>query len=70
MLLRKKDLKNILELRFIMEHQGLWYLMVYHKDEPLISEITSKLKEEVEKIKLVLKSGNKESCHREKQQTD
>ena len=60
MLLCKKDLKNILELRLIMEHQGLWYLMVYYRDEPLISEITSKLKEEVENIKLALESGNED----------
>ena len=59
MLLGKKDLINLLELRLIMEHQGLWYLMVYHNNnDKFISDIVIKLNEEVENIRIAVESGN------------
>ena len=58
MLLGKKDLKNLLELRLIMEHQGLWYLMVYNKDDAFLSDIVNKLNKEVENIIKAVESGD------------
>ncbi len=60
MLLGKKDLKNLLELRLIMEHQGLWYLMVYHNDQPLLDKTIINLKQEVLNIANALDSKNEE----------
>jgi DNA-binding FadR family transcriptional regulator len=48
MLLGKKDFKDLIELRMVLEHQGLWYLMLYHRNNKiLIDETIQKLEAEV-----------------------
>jgi DNA-binding FadR family transcriptional regulator len=48
MLLGKKDFKDLIELRMVLEHQGLWYLMLYHRDNKiLVDETIHKLEAEV-----------------------
>jgi len=59
MLLGKRDLKNLLELRLVLEHQGLWYLMEYNKeDTTLLDETVDKLRVEVQSFKKAIGSDN------------
>ncbi len=61
MLLGKKDIKNILELRLVLEHQGLWYLMVHHRDnKELRDETVGQLREEIKNIDEAMEMGNTE----------
>jgi len=42
MLLGKKDHSEILEMRIVMEQQGLWYLLNHHKEDKVLKENTIK----------------------------
>ncbi len=51
MLLGKKDFTDLIELRMVLEHQGLWYLMDYHrKDGKLLEKTISRLQNEVNEM--------------------
>ena len=59
MLLGKKDFTDLIELRLVLEHQGLWYLMDYHKkDKKLLEKTISKLKDEIEEMGAAIDSGD------------
>jgi GntR family transcriptional regulator, transcriptional repressor for pyruvate dehydrogenase complex len=61
MLLGKKDFTDLIELRLVLEHQGLWYLMDYHKDDKkLLEKTVSRLKEEIKNMDEAITSGDKE----------
>lgn len=48
MLLGKRNFKDIVELRLVLEHQGLWYLMVFNKKDKVLLETTlASLEDEV-----------------------
>jgi GntR family transcriptional regulator, transcriptional repressor for pyruvate dehydrogenase complex len=56
MLLGKKDFKDLVELRMVLEHQGLWYLTVFHKnDKHLIDETTENMEAEIERMALAIR---------------
>ena len=59
MLLGKKDLKNLLELRLVLEHQGLWYLMEYHKgNKSLLTSTVAALNQEIENLKKAIEAND------------
>ena len=59
MLLGQKDFTDLVELRLVLEHQGLWYLMAYHREDALLMERTvDALRFEVAEMEQAVKSGN------------
>jgi len=61
MLLGKKDFTDLIELRLVLEHQGLWYLLDYHKDDKkLLEKTVSELKEEIHNMDDAITSGDQE----------
>ncbi|MBI9101322.1 MAG: FadR family transcriptional regulator [Spirochaetales bacterium] len=51
MLLGHKDFSEIIEMRIVMEQQGLWYLLDYRRDDKNLKEATiKKLQLEIEKM--------------------
>lgn len=61
MLLGKKDFTDLIELRMVLEHQGLWYLMSYHKEnEKLLAETVAKLRTEVRLMEEAIITGDLE----------
>ncbi len=51
MLLGQKDFSEIIEMRIVMEQQGLWYLLEYHKDDKNLKESAiMKLRLEIDKM--------------------
>ncbi|MBL7006231.1 MAG: FadR family transcriptional regulator [Spirochaetia bacterium] len=52
MLLGKKDFTDLVELRMVLEHQGLWYLMSYHREnKQFMQETIENLRNAVEEMK-------------------
>jgi GntR family transcriptional regulator, transcriptional repressor for pyruvate dehydrogenase complex len=52
MLLGQKDFSEIIEMRIVMEQQGLWYLLQYRKtNTELINKLIKKLQYEIERMK-------------------
>lgn len=61
LLLGDKDLSELLELRMVMETQGLWYLLDYHKNDKALRETTlAKLHREIGKMKAAVAAGSVE----------
>lgn len=59
MLLGKKDFAEIIELRVLMEQQGLWYLLVNRKEDSSLREKTIHLLEkDIQKMESAIKSGS------------
>lgn len=59
MLLGKKDFTDLIELRLVLEHQGLWYLMDYYrKDEKLLKKTIDKLRNEINEMEEAIKTGD------------
>ena len=59
MLLGKKDFAEIIELRVLMEQQGLWYLLVNRKDDDILREKTiSLLEKDIQKMESAIESGS------------
>jgi GntR family transcriptional repressor for pyruvate dehydrogenase complex len=51
MLLGKKEFSDLIELRMTLEHQGLWYLMFFYKDDTELLERTlNSLEHEIEQM--------------------
>lgn len=60
-LLGDNDFYDLLEFRLIMEQQGLWYILVYHKDnQEFKDKVVAKLNSEVEKMEEALKLNDYE----------
>ncbi len=59
MLLGKKDFTDLIEFRLVLEHQGLWYLMDYHRnDKKLLHKTVERLKKEVKEMKKAIETGD------------
>ncbi len=59
MLLGQKDFSEIIEMRIVMEQQGLWYLLEYSGDDTELKEATiKKLKLEIEKMNDAVKRSD------------
>jgi len=59
MLLGQKDFTDLVELRMVLEHQGLWYLMSYHKkNSKMMQETIEKLRFEVSEMEFAIKNGD------------
>ena len=55
-LLGNNDFYDLLEFRLVMEHQGLWYIMVYHADEPEFKDrIVTQLETEVQTMRKAIR---------------
>lgn len=61
MLLGKKEFSNLIELRMSMEHQGLWYLMYFQKnDTELLDRTLAALKYEVDQMTEAISTNDME----------
>lgn len=59
MLLGKKDFTDLVELRLVLEHQGLWYLMDHYKtNKHLLTSTIDKLNQEVKNMDKAIKSSD------------
>lgn len=58
MLLGKKDFKDLIELRLVLEHQGLWYLKCFHNKASLIEKTIEQLNHEVETMASAIDANN------------
>ena len=58
MLLGKKDFKDLVELRLVLEHQGLWYLKCFHDKPGLIEDTVSQLEAEVRLMEQAIDENN------------
>lgn len=59
MLLGKKNYKDIVELRLVLENQGLWHLMVYNKeDKDLHKHTIDNLMQEITNIEEAIQDNN------------
>ncbi|MDX2477277.1 MAG: FCD domain-containing protein [Gammaproteobacteria bacterium] len=61
MLLGKKEFSNLIELRMSMEHQGLWYLMYFQKnDAELLDRTLASLDHEVAQMTEAISTNDME----------
>jgi GntR family transcriptional regulator, transcriptional repressor for pyruvate dehydrogenase complex len=61
MLLGRKDFTEIVELRIVMEQQGLWYLLVYRRDDEALRKRTLEaLEDDIADMKRAIASGSVE----------
>lgn len=62
MLLGQKDFSEIIETRVIMEQQGLWYLLDYHRDDKELRQSTiTKLRLEIDRMNKAVENNDIES---------
>lgn len=62
MLLGEKDVSEVVELRMVMETQGLWYLLDYHKNDDAMKERTVRgLEAEIDRMRSAIARGSVES---------
>jgi GntR family transcriptional repressor for pyruvate dehydrogenase complex len=61
MLLGQKDFSEIVELRMVMEQQGLWYLLVKRKDDLILKNKTiAALEKDVKDLEIAIEIGSTE----------
>ena len=61
MLLGEKDVSEVIELRMVMETQGLWYLLDYHKSDTILREKTIRgLEAEIDAMKKAIAASSEE----------
>ena len=59
MLLGRKDFSEIIELRVVMEQQGLWYLLEYHKEDKKLRDMTiNNLKSDISSMRKAIKNND------------
>jgi GntR family transcriptional repressor for pyruvate dehydrogenase complex len=59
MILGEKDISEVIELRMVMETQGLWYLLDYHRNDTALREKTIRsLDAEIGNIKNAIATGS------------
>jgi len=59
MLLGRKEFSDLIELRMTLEHQGLWYLMFYNKDDTDLLDTTLRsLEQEIDQMLEAIAASN------------
>jgi DNA-binding FadR family transcriptional regulator len=54
MLLGNKDFKDLIELRLVLENQGLWYLKKFHNNEKLLQTTVINLQQEITSMEIAI----------------
>jgi GntR family transcriptional repressor for pyruvate dehydrogenase complex len=61
MILGEKDISEVIELRLVMETQGLWYLLDYHRNDKALRDKTLRaLKDQIDKMRRAIATSSVE----------